>query len=722
MILLPGTLECCHMNITDPESSEMKEQIDQKPPLFKKIESEEFRDLYDTHKIYLGIWRHYILIIFCALLLSAGGFWAKHKFTYTYEAEAVVLFDEYGETPDVLEGAINLTSFSMATVLDLIKTPKHLEAVKTRLGLDMDLEDIGEMIKIPTPRSDSSMIKIIARADNPNLAVDIANSLAQAASKDSQEFTRKQLRESLDNFRFQLGVVQRALASQLGDIETFKKINEFHEMDPRAANILAEVESARIDSEKASLEYQSLLEQYENLKREIAALPDYVPINRESTNSPLQVRIISLETMLAEARGRYTSDNPKVLQIEEELKELMRKSKGANSPEEEQFFERNALKDQLSLELLHLQGKVLSAQRVKEQVEKRLELIETKLQTLPVKQMEFVKLLQVKELTEEQVRYMARAAETTQLMVNMPKGSVQLYQLAQKATPWKEGLWVDLLPLIGLLFGFGLGVGISFSLEMMDKKLRTPRQVDMHYAVPCLSVIPEIRALTRGNIEDRMLFFVRQLSEVVERIIKNSKEPVTIVNFTSSIKGEGKTTFAYLLAKYLKDIDHKALLLELDWRKNPWDPTQGIKGITDYLEGKATFDEVLATTPVDRVRLGKDHPRMKELVKSKQMQEFIREARARYPLILIDSPGVIDEDYTTNIAELSDSSILFVGSSKVNKSKVDVSLSVLDKAGVRVAGLILNKVKMIYIDDYRLKQEVKKSNRRLFSFRRKSRG
>lgn len=710
------------MNEMDPESIKMKDKADQKPPLFKKIDSEEFGELYDTRKIYLGVWRHYFLIIFCALLLAIAGFWASHKFSNTYQAEAVVLYDEYDETPDVLEGAINLTNFTMATVLDLIKTPKHLEAVKTRLGLDMEPEDIGDMIKIPTPRSDSNMIKIIARADNPNLAVDIANSLAQAAAKDSQEFTRKQLRESLENFRFQLGVVQRSLASQLGDIETFKKLNEFHEMDPRAAKILEEVEMARIERDKATLEYQSLVEQYENLKRELASLPDYVPINRESTNSPLQVRIVSLETKLAEARGRYTADNPKVLQMEEELQQLMRKSKGTDDPEEEQFFERNALKDQLSLELLHLQGKVLSAQKVMEQVVKRVAVVESKLETLPVKQMEFVKLLQVKELTEEQVRYMARAAETTQLMVNMPKGSVQLYQLAQKAQPWKEGVWVTLLPLIGLIFGFGLGLGISFFIEMMDQKIRTPRQVEMHYSVPCLAAIPELPALTRKNVEDRMLFFVRQLSEVIERIIKHAKDPVSIVNFTSSLKGEGKTTFAFLLSKYLKDTDHKTLLLELDWRKNPWDPTHGLKGIEDYLEENATFDEVLSSSPVDRVRLVKDHPRMKELVKSKRMKEFIEEARLRYPLILIDSPGVIDEDYTTNIAELSDCTLLFVGSSKVKKSKVDVSLSVLDKAGVRAAGVILNRVKKIYINDYRLKQEVKKSNRQLFSFRRKSRG
>jgi len=688
--------------------------------LFKKIDSEEFSDQYDTRKLYLGVWRHLILIVLCGLLFAAGGYWANQKFSNTYEAQAVVLYHEKEDAPEVLEGAFNLTNFTISTVLEIIKTPKHLEAVKTRLGLDMDLEAIGNMIKIPTPRSESNLIRIIARADNPNLAVDVANSLAQAAVRDNQEYTRKQLRETLENIRYQLGVIQRSMVSQLSDIENFKKKNQFFEMDPRAAKILEEAEYARQAREKAVLEYQSLLEQYESLKRQTEALPDYVPIDRESTNSPLQVRIISLETQLAEARGRYTPDNPKVRQMENELQELMRKSKNKGGPEEESFYERNALKDQLSLELLHMQGKVTSAKKVMEQVEQRLQKIEEQLQTLPVKQMELVKLLQLKDITEEQVRYMARAAETTQLMVNMPKGSVQLYQLAQKATPWKEGLWVDFLPLIGFLFGAGVGVCLAILLEMFDSRLCTSRQLDMYYSVPCLSSVPELPALTRKNVNDRMLFFVRQVVEVIERMIAGSKTPVNIVNFASSVTGEGKTTFAYLVAKYQNDLGKSTLLLELDWRKNPWETSSESKGLTDYLEGNASFDDILSETPFPRISVQKQHPRMKELLKSEKMKTFLDEARQRFPMMTVDSPGVIEEDYATNIAEAADATLLFIGSSKVPKAKVDVTLSTLDRSGVRPFGIVLNRIKSVYVDDERLKLEAKKSNRQLFRWRKKT--
>lgn len=690
--------------------------------VFKKITSEEFSDQYDTRKLYLGTWRHLVLIFLCGALFALGGYMAQRKFSNTYEAEAVLLYHQSEDAPEVLDGAFNLTNFTIATVLDIIKTPKHLEAVKTRLGLDIDPEQIGQMIQIPTPRSDSNMIRIIARTDNKNLAVDIANSLAQIAVKDNQEYTRIQLRETLENIRRQQGLIQRSLVDQLSDIEQFKKANQFFEMDPSAAKILEEAEQARRAKEEAELEYQSLAEQYENLRREVESLPDYMPIDRESTNSPLQVRIVSLETKLAEARGRYTADNPKVLQMENELKELMEKSTGKGGREEEQFYERNALKDQLALELLHLKGRVKSAEKVKEKVEQRLKNIEKRLQSLPVKQMELVKLLQLKDITEEQIRYLARAGETTQLMVNMPKGSVQLYQLAQKAFPWKEGLWVDLLPLIGFLFGAGGGVCCAIFIEMMDPKLRTSRQVDMYYTIPCVSVIPELPALSRKNVEERMLFFVRQISEIVERMILKARKSVSIVNFSSSNAGEGKTTFAYLIAKYKNNLGKKTLLLELDWRANPWNSKGEGKGLADYLEGNASFEETLSEEPFPRVSIQRNHPRMKELLKSDKMHLFLEEAKKRFPLILIDSPGVIEEDCATNIAEKSDATLLFVGSTKVKKAKVDVTLSTLDRVGVRPFGIVLNRVKPVYIDDMRIKLEMKKSNRQLFRWTKKSKG
>ncbi len=685
-----------------------------KTPLFRKIDSEDFAEIYHTRKLYLGIWRHLPFIFICMVFWAVLGVFVSHKFLYTYEAEAVVLYQDEEDTSKTLEGGFTLTNLTLATMLDLIKTPKHFEAVKTQLGLDLEPEKIGSMVKIPTPRSDSNVIRIIARGSNRNLVVDIANTLAKVAVKDSQDFTRKQLRTALDNYRSQLGVVQRTLASQIEDIGAFKATNNFFEMDPKSSVILQKVEEARKSKETADLNYSSLLVQYQNLQKEVERLPDIVPINRESQNSPLKLRIISLETQLAQVRARYTSDNPKVLQIQQELHELNRKGKSeAELEDEEQFFERNALKDTLALELLHMQGKVRSAQKVREEVTRTLAKLEVQLQSLPVKQMEFLRLLESKNLIEEQVRFMAKAAEITQLMVNIPKGSIELYQLAQKASPWKDSWWVEFLPIITALFGLGFGVFISLFIETLDKKIRTPKQVSMYYTLPCLGMIPELKSLKPFYAEKRMLFFIRQLSETVDRMIAEDQGSSHSIACMSSFAGEGKSTISYLLSEYRAKIGEKVLYIEMDWRKNAYSEPTEEKGLVDYLDGNATLEEIITSGVFDRVKLGQRDYRMKELIKSSQMGTLWSQLQKTYDVIILDSPGVIQEDYASNIAELADRSILILGSSYVKKSSVDETLFVLDKVNARPEGILLNRVDPIYIDDERVKLETRRSNRGL---------
>jgi len=106
--------------------------------LFKKINSEDFSDMYDVRKLFLGIQRHILLILIMMMAWGLLGGYATYKFLTTYEAEAIVLYQEEERTSKNIEGGFTIINLSMATVLDMIKLPKHFESVKTTLGLDLE--------------------------------------------------------------------------------------------------------------------------------------------------------------------------------------------------------------------------------------------------------------------------------------------------------------------------------------------------------------------------------------------------------------------------------------------------------------------------------------------------------------------------------------------------------------------------------------------------------
>lgn len=689
-----------------------KEKKSSEPPLFNKIDSDDFRELYDVQKLLLGAQRHVLLILICMVAFGMGGAYLTYIFQTTYEAESVVLYQKEQAESKNIEGGFTITNLSLPTVLDLIKLPAHFEAVKTNLGLDLDPKALDSMVDVPIPKNESNLVRIVVKANNPNLAVDIANSLAKVAVKSSQDFTRRQYQMALNGYEAQLGILRRKLSGQIKRIEDFKIANQYFDMTPEESTFLAKVEEARKERNKAEIDYNSQLVEYENLKKEAENLPNYVPMTMGSTNSPLQIRIMSLQAALAEARAKYTKDNPKLLSLENELSDLLHRSKSDHSGEgDEKFYQKNEMKDKIDLELLHLQSKVRSAEKVKEEVSARVKELEAELAKLPVQQMALVKLLQTKDVTQDQLKEMNKAVELARLMVNSPQGSIELYQLASEAKPWKQGLFVDLIPIICLLLGMGLGFVIAIFLEVNDSKIRTAKQIEMYYSVPCCVTIPELSGLNKTTAENKMLFFIRNLVDFIDKTrqkkhLKNS----VIINLTSSLSYEGKSLIATLTANYYAKLDHRVLLLEMDKRENPFAfAANPSASIADHLLGKSTLDEAIVHGKYDYMTIGKREPAMKELLKGKQAQALWRHLRSKYEIIIIDSPGTIEEDYAVNLAEVSDLSLLVVGSSHVAKSTVDEALAVLDASHARPVGILLNRVDKAYISDKRILLDIKKT-------------
>ena len=159
-------------------------------------------------------------------------------------------------------------------------------------------------------------------------------------------------------------------------------------------------------------------------------------------------------------------------------------------------------------------------------------------------------------------------------------------------------------------------------------------------------------------------------------------------------------------------------------RKNPFVHGSQSKGIAllDYLRGELEVDAEAKPGEVDRICVRKNDLEMKELINSEKMSSLWVTLKKSYDYIIIDAPGVIEEDYTTNLVSMADLCLFVIGSSQVKKATIDDSLGVLEACEVRPCGIVLNRIKQIYVDSARIKFETKKSRHTwlnmLFSWRR----
>jgi polysaccharide biosynthesis transport protein len=687
---------------------------------FKDLESEEIMNRFDKKKLYLGVQRHLPLLIASTLAFTALASYFSYYLSNTYKAESVVLYSE--DLPKNLSGGFTMTNFTLSTVLDMVKLPANIQAVKAILGLELTTGQIEGMTDVPTPRNNSNLIRIVAKGDNPNLVVDVANTLAKVAVKGSQEFNQRQLQAALDNYKSELQITRQTLSNQLQEIEDFKKAHSYLEMTPDSTTLLTQLANLRNNLQQASLRYNGILVEYENLKREVGALPENVTVNSQEFRSPssLQSRIFLIESALSEARSKYGKENPKIKVLESELSDLTSKLQGKEEDENgsgsEQFVEKNSSKEKLQVELMRMQSKVRSAQKMKQDLSASVIQLEKNLETLPAQQVAFSKLLQAKQITDEQVRFLNNAVENTRLLLNVPKGSLEMYQLAEKAKPLREGLIVDLLPFLGLLFGFGTGAFLSVLLEMSDHKLRTAKEIELSYTVPCMMIIPEL-SFNKEDGREKTLFFIRSLAERIEHLKKiptkreNPKDNIS-VSFTSSQHGEGKSMLSYYLALYYERLGKNAILIESDPNSISSigiNPSDQHLALVDYLQGKAQINDIIIKGKPDRICIYHLEPSMKELLKSYLMSKLWESLKKDYDFIIVDTPNLLENDYTLNLNKMVDLPLFVIDSSHTNKKYVDQGLIQLDLFRVKPVGIILNRVLAAYIDDERIRWETKKT-------------
>lgn len=682
--------------------------------LLKQIRADAFIDRYDTRKLFLGIQRHLFVIILSLLLWSIIGGYFANTLMNTYKADAVVIYQE-DTKPQVLPGGYEVTGLSIATVLDVIKLPVNFQGVKSILGLELTPAELEGLIDVPTPRANSNLIHIISRGENPHLVVDLANTLAKVAVKSSQEFYQKQLQAALQSYNEQLESNNQRLAFQLTEIENFKRENQYFEMTADYTGLLKMMSDSRNRLQNVTLQYNSLLVEYENLKREVANLPDEVPVSSSYGAgyhySPLEAHLGSLQAALAEARSKYTSDNPKVRQIEDELDNLLKQTKQKGSVE--QVYEWNTDKTKLQIDLLRMEGKVRATLKMKQDLMGSVSNLERQLEDLPAKQMTLGKLLHGKESIDSQQKFLVGAIESVQLMLNIPGGSIDIYSLADKARPLRDSWWVQLLPIFGMLFGMGAGIAISIVLEMWDNKYRTAKEIELYYNLPCLGVIPKIPNLTKENGEEKTLFFIRLLAERLERYHQDGM--IKSITFTSSVDKEGKGLISYYYALYCRRIGMKVLLMECDPRPGPFTAGKPQLPLEAFLKGEGTYSSLVIRDNIDYIRVGGWDPAMKELIKSDRMKSLWTDLYLDYDIVIVDAPGVINEEFAVNLVHLAEISVFVVDSCKVSKTLLDQALSCFEHFHVKPTGILLNDVLPVYIEDERLKMGFKKERKYFWS-------
>ncbi|MCE5272957.1 polysaccharide biosynthesis tyrosine autokinase [bacterium] len=263
-----------------------------------------------------------------------------------------------------------------------------------------------------------------------------------------------------------------------------------------------------------------------------------------------------------------------------------------------------------------------------------------------------------------------------------------------------------LVLLIGVLLGLSLGVGSTFLVEYLDRSLKSKEEIEALTGLPVLSSISLQSVADKGAFDYRTYFGDRdyrkehELFRVLRANIKFSdlKQKSRILLVTSSCPGEGKTTVSSRLALNLAAAGERVLLVDADLRKPRVHKIFGLenkRGLTNMMVEEMpdfSFIHPELTAGLDVLNCGPLPAQPAELIENSRFGALIKELAGRYDRIIIDSPPVATVIDAALIATFCDSVLLVIDPRTTDRQVLRQAQTQLEKAGIRILGLVLNKI------------------------------
>lgn len=297
--------------------------------------------------------------------------------------------------------------------------------------------------------------------------------------------------------------------------------------------------------------------------------------------------------------------------------------------------------------------------------------------------------------------------------------------------PFKPKTMRDLA--LAAVLGLTLGVGLAFLMEHLDDSIKSLDDLERAYSLPSLGILPLLgsngrltltsqkkanaslmwrylprlqrRSESSADPADINLIVYKhpksQVSEAISHVysslmLSTSGRPPCAIVVTSPNPDEGKTMLAANLAQSYALNDRQVVLIDCDLRKSRLHQIFQLTsqpGLTNYLTGSATLEEILRPTAIPNLTIitaGPRPPNPGNLLNSETFKELLKELRQQFRHIIIDTPAVLGFADARFVSQLVDGVLLMAKYHFTHKSAGRLVQQLLSQAPV--LGAVLNAV------------------------------
>jgi polysaccharide biosynthesis transport protein len=294
-------------------------------------------------------------------------------------------------------------------------------------------------------------------------------------------------------------------------------------------------------------------------------------------------------------------------------------------------------------------------------------------------------------------------ANYSALLDNTQSGAVNTLNIVESAElpTHPIGLSNTIIVAITAFAGLVLGAGAAYALEYLDDTLTTTAEVQKVVNRPVIGYIPKID--DKNHTLDYVSEYPRSPVTDAFRSLRINVEfstldsPLKTIVVTSASESEGKTTIASNLAVSLAQGGKKVVLLEADLRRPKLHTPLGISedsGLSQVFLNGINVNEVMHPWVDENLNVvvgGFTPPNTTELLGSARMDRVLNEIEKRADIVIIDAPPFFVPDALV-LASKVDGVLLVVSSGSSKEKDVRGMMEQIDRTGVKVIGVAMNKV------------------------------
>jgi capsular exopolysaccharide synthesis family protein len=567
---------------------------------------------------------------------------------------------------------------------------------------------------------DAELIDLRVRNEDPELARDAANALAErfiAERRESRHFasrtTAEFVRGQLKRVTAELGQAERALQ----DYRESAEVVDIHGQASDQVQRTAELQAKRSELVVERSALQRLLAMIEGAARDSGG--DSLPGYRDLVAFPTLIRSDAVSTILNS-----------LAQTEDKRAEL-RSRRRPEDPEVRLLTERvAALEEQLRvMSMTYLEG--LNGQIAA--FDSTIARARSELGQIPAKEMRALQLQRDVEGREQLYKQLQSRLKEAEVAEAADDGAVRIVDAAilpRAPVSRNRGLLLLLAPLAGMAVGFG----ISLVRELRDASVRTRGDAEVVLGVPVLGFVPEVGHSHRVTEQARRLLlhggngghaaharpdgailpttappkevgtamttnaYVRLHSSMM---FARAPERLGVVVLASALPGDGKTTSAVNLALVMARDGLSVALVDLDLRRGCIHRLLNVSrvpGAAEVLAGRATIDDarrsvaVGGTTRLDVIPTGRLPGSPTRLLASPALEDLLERLAARYEYVLVDTPPLNVVADATLIGAKANSVVIVARAGVTPADALLYAAEQARRARMPVIGALLNDV------------------------------